>query len=363
MRYAVTFAAICGLGLALGWAGLMGAGPVVALAGLWLLPAAVAVWGTASGWARGFGLAVGAAAGAFIGSGSLVAAAFYGLAAALGLVLTLGFRQRWTYGRCVALVAIPAYVFVAAGVLATWEESRTFAGEFLNAQLDLLRRQAGVLPENTSASSTVEESNETEAPGDKPETGGAASQAVRDASVPGLAETARLLRWMQQHWDAINLGMTFWPVLLSALFVVSFSARWMQARGGAGAPVGSFRDLRPPDWLVWVAILATLAIFADRRWPNGLLRNVSWNAAIGLAAVYWVNGMAVLVSVLSAVRLHAFLAAAIFLGLVVYPGAHAVFCGVGFFDTWAEFRPRLRRAMAARRDGEREDGEEDDEED
>lgn len=364
MRYAGAFAAVLGLGVTLAWAGLMGAGPVVALAGLWLLPAAVAVWGAASGWPRGFGLTAAAAGGAFLGSGSWVAAAFYGLTAALGLLLSLGFRRRWTYGRCVALVAIPAYLFVAGGVLATWEESRTFAAEFLNGQLEVLRRQAGVLPETeparpaaeeaeTPVSPTVEESQETAAPAS------GASQAARDASVPGLAETARFLRWMQEHWEAINLGLALWPVLLSALFVVSFSARWLRVRGGGSVFCGSFRDLRPPDWLVWLAILAALALFAERRWPNSLLRNVSWNAAIGLAAVYWVNGMAVLVYALSAIRLHVFLAAAVFLGIAVYPGAHAVFCGVGFFDTWAEFRPRLRRAIAARRARQREENEDD----
>jgi len=117
---------------------------------------------------------------------------------------------------------------------------------------------------------------------------------------------------------------------------------------------GGFRNFRPPDWLVWAAILSALGFFAYGRWPVALVRNVSWNAAIALAAVYWLNGLAVLVFALSALRLRPFLAAAIFLGMVVYPGTHAVFCGVGFFDTWAEFRPRLRRAIAARRARERE---------
>lgn len=347
MQYLLTLAVTCALSFALAWAGLMGLGPMMAGFGLIVLPVAVAVQRVAGGRARAFVFVAGITVAAAFGSRNMVSAGFYGLAALLGVMLGHGIEREWTFGRCVAAVTAGAYLFVAGAVFATWDESRNYAIELLDDQIAQLRYTAGVAgkPEATLNGEKVEE----EALGSS-ETGPiSAASANQDAKVPGLSETVAALQWMQVHWDETNVGLALWPVLFGGLFVVGFTTRWLRLKLGRAGPRGSFREIRPPEALVWLAIAAALAVFADRQWPNEWLRIGAWNTAIGLAAIYWVNGLAVAVYMIVAVRLHPVFAVIVMAVLLFSPGIHAAVCGVGFFDTWAEFRPRLERVLEARR--------------
>lgn len=352
MQYLLTFTAMCALSFALAWAGVMGVGPIVAVIGLIVFPIAVAVQRAGGSRARALALVAGITAAAWLGAQNVVGAGFYGLAALLGLLLGHGIERGWSYGRCVAAVTAGAYLFVAGAVIVTWDESRTYAVQLLDDQIAQLRYTAGVAgnPEAAPDEQKVEEALVS------PETAPiAAAPPNQDAKAPGLSETIAALRWMQAHWDETNVGLALWPVLFGALFVVGFTGRWLRLKLRRPGPRGSFREMRPPDALVWLAIAAALAVFADRQWPNDWLRTGAWNAAIGLAAVYWVNGLSVVTYAVVAVRPHPMFAVFALAVLLFLPGVHASVCGVGFFDTWAEFRPRLERVLEARRNREMND--------
>lgn len=346
MQYLLTLAAMCALSFALAWAGVMGVGPIVAVIGLIVLPVAVAVQRIAGSRARALTLVAGITVAAWLGAQNVVSAGYYGLAALLGLLLGHGIERGWSFGRCVAAVTAGAYLFLVGAVIATWDESRAYTVQLLDDQIAQLRYTAGVAgnPETAPEDEKVEEALV------RPETAPiAVAPPNADAKVPGLSETVAALRWMQAHWDETNVGLALWPVLFGALFVVGFTGRWLRLKLRQPGPRGSFRELRPPDALVWLAIAAALAVFADRQWPNDWLRIGAWNTAIGLAAVYWVNGLAVVTYTMVAVRLHPMFAVFAMALLLFSPGVHASLCGIGFFDTWAEFRPRLERLLEARR--------------
>ena len=105
--------------------------------------------------------------------------------------------------------------------------------------------------------------------------------------------------------------------------------------------------MRPPDWMVWLVILAAAAWFADRRWPGGPLRPVGWNAAIGLASVYSLNGLAILAYGMTVLGIKPFIAGMIGLALVAF-GPQPLMA-IGLFDTWVDFRRRLKALEIARR--------------
>ncbi len=110
---------------------------------------------------------------------------------------------------------------------------------------------------------------------------------------------------------------------------------------------GSFRAMRPPEWLVWCVIATALLWFADWRWPSEALRLVSWNAALGLVGIYWLNGLSVLVYGLWAWKPHPLTAAAIVLALLLLRLIYLLSIA-GLFDTWGDFRKKVDEMMAVR---------------
>lgn len=361
MQYFITLVALLGLSFTLAGAGLFSVGPLFMLLGLMVAPAVVAIHFVSIGAVAAIGLVIGVSVGAFLGAGSLLVAGYHALAAAGGCLLGLGLKRHWTFGRCVAVMTAASYLPLAGVVLLTWDESRAFACAMLDAQLAEMRHAAGITadpdaaPEVRNPEIPVVETVEDQAPAAAagadaaPQGAEAAAPANEEADVPVLAETAVVIRWMKENWDAINLGLTFWPMLVFSLIIVGFTARWVRLRLGRAGVLGGFRDMRPPDWLVWVAILVAVALIGNRWADSPWIRNVCWNTAIGLTAVYFLNGLAVLMFALGVMQLHPFVGAAATLALLLSQAGQFALCGVGFFDTWAEFRPRLVRAMAARR--------------
>jgi hypothetical protein len=60
--------------------------------------------------------------------------------------------------------------------------------------------------------------------------------------------------------------------------------------------------MRPPEWRVWAVILALVAWLVDNRWPSDTVRVAAWNGAVALGAVYWLNGLGILLCAMEAFR-------------------------------------------------------------
>ncbi len=250
--------------------------------------------------------------GALAASGAWEVGLLYLLAAGAGWPLGLGLTRRWAYGRMVSILTVWAFALVLMSIVGAWDDwnaQAVFAHDTLTAELDK-RTEANPADEQAAA--------------------------IRAN-----------LTWLKDRWASLGLGLTFCPVLIGACVAVSFMARWARLRCGRPGPRGSFRDMRVPEWLVWVVILAAVTWFIDRRWPVTGLRIVSWNTAVGLSAVYWLNGLSILVYAATVLRPHLFVTvAAVF--VLFYLGVHPVLCFVGLFDTWSDFRRRIDRFILER---------------
>jgi len=119
----------------------------------------------------------------------------------------------------------------------------------------------------------------------------------------------------------------------------------MRRHFGEPGPVGSFKDMRPSEWLVWSAIAVALACFADHQWPEFGIRLVAWNAGIGLSVIYWLNGFAILLYGMHVLQPGVLATLALALVMSAAPRAVVVF---GLFDTWGNFRQKCDIIAAAR---------------
>lgn len=317
----------------------MAAAPAIAASyrqALWLtlLAACLAVWGApwfaaalfaspvAVHWVREdrrgglllMGLAV-CVVGGVTGSAAWGSAAL--VVVLLGAMLGLLIRAGLGYGLCVSAMAAAGSLVAGAYLAVNGSEVHRLCTIWLNA------RKA-----------------ELEAAGEV------------DSPVLGMAETFSRIN---ENLANLGFGLVFGLiVLLAVLLVVSVSRRLRLE--GLRTP-GRFRDMRAPDWLVWLAIATALLWLADQHWQQPWMRLVSWNAAQGLEMVYGINGVSIAVYAVGVLTKGPprFQAALVVLVVALFRPAIAFF---GLFDTWLDFRRKAdqlaeaRRARQSDRDGE-----------
>jgi uncharacterized protein YybS (DUF2232 family) len=166
---------------------------------------------------------------------------------------------------------------------------------------------------------------------------------------------SELCRTLQVHWPSIGPGIGVVLVVLGAVFMIALTAMGMRHFAGRTAFRGSFREMRMPESLVWLGILFALLAFVDWRWNVPVARNLSWNGGIGLSAVYFLNGLSVLLFVLGTLGPTILAPVALVLVFLTCGQAYPALCFVGLFDTWGEFRGRLVKAIARMRERSEED--------
>jgi hypothetical protein len=269
-----------------------------------VLPVAVAVYAARRQMNAALGLIAFCGFGAMASGRGIEAGLLYALVATAGLPIGIGVVRHWTYGWTLAAVAGTAALAVVGGILESWE-----------GWLALCR----VGHETFLA------------------------QFGKDLP-PYLIEA---FEWVKTHWAEVGAGFHFSLVLMCSLgalwAALAILRRWYDVEGVQG----SFREARVTEWLVWAAIAVAGLWFADRQWPDLGLRIVTWNTAIGLAAIYWLNGLSVLWYGLDVLRpgLMGYLGAVL---LVVSFGIHPI-CLIGLFDTWVNFRRLFDRIVTERK--------------
>ena len=156
---------------------------------------------------------------------------------------------------------------------------------------------------------------------------------------------ADMLAWLYEHWISLGFGFLFSLVLLLGFGLVAVAAGWTGHLRSEADSGRRLRDVRPPDWLVWAVIIAGFLWMADYQWPNMAVRHISWNTLAGVTAVYWLNGLLILVYALCALRLRAAFRTLVVIG-VLYMGMGSALSVAGLFDTWLGFRQRIDAAAA-----------------
>lgn len=239
------------------------------------------------------------------------AVVFYVMQGGVGLILGWGVRRRWRYGAIVACAVAGFFSISLVNDLLAWEEWQAQTDAQFDQFAQAMRKQAEEDPESYSTQ-------------------------------------LKALDWARENLSAMMFGLNFAATLAVTCVAVSLTGGLLRRWFGDPGLRGSFRGMRPPDWLVWVAILVFVLWYGDQKWPNAVLRIVAWNAGFGIAAIYWLNGLGVFLYGTHVLQPSLLL----YVGLVLIlanTGFAPVFCFVGLFDTWAGFRRRLDAFAAARR--------------
>lgn len=279
-----------------------------ALPAMVLFPMAVAWYYAKGNQAYVRGLLIASLAGPLLLSSSYVVAGVFFTAALLGLALGRLLRANVSLGQAVALMTLCVFVLLAVPTAATWDASRD------------------------DWSAMIHRFAERAQPGDA------------DSADEGYLS---FFEWLDAQWAYVAFGILFGSVLviMTLMCVVLYSAL---ARQGLISPDNSrFTWMRAPEHLVWLAILLAGLWFMDRQWPSDALRFVTWNSAIGLAVIYWLNGLSLMVCVLYAFGVRWFWVM-LLLAAVFALQLHQIFAVIGLFDTWANFRLKAAQAITAR---------------
>ena len=148
-----------------------------------------------------------------------------------------------------------------------------------------------------------------------------------------------MIIWMLENWRDVYLGFSFAGSLAGVCLSLGWIYRGVR-RETELEPMGSFSDLRPHDAMVWFAIGTALLGFANSYWPAAWLQATALNTAIGLFALYLLNGFSILLYGISELRPNPILAL-VFLLVMFFFGGVFMLGIVGLFDTWGEFRKRI----------------------
>jgi len=177
---------------------------------------------------------------------------------------------------------------------------------------------------------------------------------LKNAADKGLSEQAianlTVRQWLLGHWQDVYLGITFAGMLVLSCIVVSATVKWLTLRAHTQA-ARTFTTFQTPDWLVWCLIAVAAFWYLDYTTEVSSMRFVSWNAGFALIGAYWLNGLAILMHAVAAMRPNALILAVLVAGMVFF-GLAPMLAFVGLFDTWGDFRPRIDRLLAARQEAE-----------
>ena len=264
----------------------------------------------------------------FFASDALGLVLYFPLVVGLGLILGRGIADRWPYGRIVAVLTVACFAVVLANNLLLWQTWKAGSDAAFNSIAELIRQWADRAGENGNAEEK--------------------------------AFWLRKLEVVPQFRDnrfALVFGCLFAGLLCASCVAVSFTTVCVRRWLGEPGPIGSFQAMRPPEWLVWAAIGCVGLWFADWKWSVGVFRTVSWNASIGLGAIYWLNGLGLFLYGVNILQPHLFVFVALVL-ILANAGALPVLAFLGLFDTWIDFRQRFNRLAQARRQREEDDNQE-----
>ncbi|MCA1901430.1 MAG: hypothetical protein LDL53_04325 [Candidatus Hydrogenedens sp.] len=171
------------------------------------------------------------------------------------------------------------------------------------------------------------------------------SKEQADSMPPSSTTFIEGLKYLDYHWEDFHLGLMFGQSLLLSLIILGLiiaRLRTFPCEDGLNCwenpNLGTFAQIRPTDYLVWLAILSAIVIIYDQHYGIGEIpRIIVRNLAVGLSFVYWLNGLSILVFCASLFQWNIVITLIIVVfvfGIWGFP----LLATVGFFDTWWEFR-------------------------
>lgn len=140
-------------------------------------------------------------------------------------------------------------------------------------------------------------------------------------------------QFCQAHFVGLAVAMIMVLHLICLLVLQRFRGRHYEISGS------QFERWRLPQHLIWILIAAGFSCFA----PLDILQSTGRNLILVLAPVYFLQGMAVVVSLLQRQPYPPFIKGVIYALLVLLNPLPIVVAIVGVFDLWIDFRrPRQK---------------------
>ena len=288
--------------------------------GVALFPIPVMLYTARGLYGRAIGLTLCAALAALVAEALPRTALFYALIAASGFPMGIGIARRWTYGLTVLAAIGCLYLVMVGAILSAWPTWLASVEAWCNLFIEQIKQKT------TDPADTL------------------------------VTTQVHMVTWLRDNWAAISLGLLLWPLSVQVCMAQSLITGWLRRRYGIRGLRGSFRTMRPTEWLIWATIVVAVLFWVDRQWPGTGLRIPVWNSAIGLAAIYWLNGASIMFYAFTVLRFSPFFIAMLVL-LLVWTGLHPILCVVGLFDTWLSFRKMINRIAELRRHLEQSGGE------
>lgn len=164
------------------------------------------------------------------------------------------------------------------------------------------------------------------------------------ASLPASADPALREQFAAALYRWAGFQQQVYPALLALASVASLGVAWfaLGRLSGAKSVLAPVREFRFADQLVWL-LVAGLALLVL---PLGAVAfRIGENAALFMAMLYLVRGLAIMMWAGAAVVTSAWSAWALTLaGLLLYPVAAGAALVLGLSDTWLDLRGRMVRS-------------------
>ncbi|MEI6214783.1 MAG: YybS family protein [Desulfuromonadales bacterium] len=130
-----------------------------------------------------------------------------------------------------------------------------------------------------------------------------------------------------------------YPSLITLLLVVMAGCnlallKRTTVKSGIELNVGDFASYRNPDMLVWLLIAAGFALLLT----SPLVTTPALNIMLIVALLYFLQGMAVVSTLISKQSFSGMLRTGLYIMLVIQPYLAAVIAGIGLCDLWVDFR-------------------------
>jgi len=146
---------------------------------------------------------------------------------------------------------------------------------------------------------------------------------------------------------AADLVIRMYPALVTITLIgmIAFNLALLKrftAGMGFTLNIDEFRAYRNPDILVWGLIAAGFALLAD----NSAITTPAINALAIIVVLYFLQGLAVLSTVIARQSIAGVLRTGLFIMLLLQPYLAALVAAIGIFDLWGDFRtPRKQENL------------------
>jgi uncharacterized protein YybS (DUF2232 family) len=109
-----------------------------------------------------------------------------------------------------------------------------------------------------------------------------------------------------------------------------------------GITIGDFKTYRNPELLVWALIATGFMQLADNR----IITIPALNVLAIVVLLYFLQGLAVLITVISRQSMAGVLRVGLYIMLALQPYLAALVAAIGIFDLWGDFRtPRKQENL------------------